>query len=443
MVDKLKVGTELDNTGFKKGVKGMGGEVDKFDSKLKKTKQLLGGAFAIGAIANFGKQLTAFGSQISDLADRAGITAEQFQTLEVAAIKAGSSGEAVQKAFTKLNLVMGQAKSGQETYIKLFERAGISFDRLSRSNPIDVFQDLATTMSTAERGSSEFAAVLEILGTRTAPQLIEVMRRITDEGLDQMTQGMLKTSDIMGDEFIGRLDELEDKLQITNRRVKVFFGEALAKGAEQVEKLAREWEILTFRIQEASKEGRLFEVLTGFKQGFNPARSAIPQKTAVSGLGAGREATQGLADARAAFAEQERARKDKGVLTQADFDKSVNEWIKKTEDSLKENADRNAKDLQKLDEAFAKSGEMIDKDIKKALDDGVRQQERIDAVKGEEVQREQRDRLARIGGQFGGDISEGAALAKKAIRVQEQQLEIQKGLAKEIGREVGEAGGLV
>ena len=175
-----------------KGVKSAKASFKKFSTSVKTAagkmkaafrgiNSMVGGLFAgvsIAALVSLTKETIAFGSAITDLAKQSGLSTDQFQALEIAALNAGVSQEKIRTAMAKLNVVMGQAKSGMKTYVDLFDKVGISQEQLNALEPAEVFELLAKTMSEAQRGSVEFGAALEILGTRSGAQLIEVMEEI-------------------------------------------------------------------------------------------------------------------------------------------------------------------------------------------------------------------------------------------------------------------------
>ena len=228
----LRVDSKLNSTGFNQGVDSMGRKVGKFKDQLKGLAGTIGVTFGIGAMVAFGRKITKFGSDLSDLAIQSGMSIENFQVMELALLKAGVSTEKIRSVMSKLNMAMGQANRGIKTYTDLFDLVGISQEKLSRSSPEEVFEMIAKSMANAKRGSAEFGAAIEILGARSAPQLTEVMQEISEKGFAKMREEALATGQILDKETIQKLDEAEDSFQEFGRTIMVVAAPAVVKFTE-------------------------------------------------------------------------------------------------------------------------------------------------------------------------------------------------------------------
>jgi len=220
----LRIGTGLDSRKFNSGVDSMEKRTQRFSKVAMGLGAKIAGAFSVTAVAGMTRAAIRLGSEISDLATQAGLTTEEFQTLELASIKAGVSSDKIRTVMAKLSVVMGQAKRGMKTYVDMFNAAGISMEQLNRMSPAQVFEELSRTVTKATRGSEEFGAVIELLGTRSGAQLIEVMNQIANEGFQNMIDKAKEAGDVIRDDVIKELDNLEDELQLLERRMTLFFG---------------------------------------------------------------------------------------------------------------------------------------------------------------------------------------------------------------------------
>ena len=237
-VAKLKAALGMDAAQYKAGMKNATGETDKFQNKIKTVGASMAAAFSVGAILNFARQATSLGSQLSDLASQSGINVETFQALEIAAINAGTGPEKLRTAMAKIGQTLGQARGGMKTYIDLLERAGLSQEQIARATPTETLEVLAKTVTNGQKGMADYEAVMQILGTRTGPLLIEVLNRIANEGIDNITKKAKESGQVIDAETIQRLDKMEDRLQRVSRTAKLKFGEAMVRVIDDVELLS-------------------------------------------------------------------------------------------------------------------------------------------------------------------------------------------------------------
>ena len=403
---EVKATTKLDSTGFKRGTTQMKGSIQKLSSSLGSLKGVIAGAFSVGAIVNLTKQAIQFGSTISDLADQAGLSTDQFQALELAALDAGVSQDKIRTAMSKLSVVMGQAKSGMKTYVDLFEKVGISQEALVDMNPSQVFEKLAKTMSESERGTVEFGAALEILGTRSGAQLVEVMRKVNEEGLDGMIERGKKAGQIMGKDLVNDLDEAADAMARFQRATKVAAGRSL----------------------------QFFEI-TGrtLGRGVRNLRAKLRGREGLGSIGASDIRAQLKTEAQEAKKAEERkiaekkgidarATKERETATQKEADKEEQAWF---DSQVKKIAM-----LDKLKKKEIKAAEDIAKAKKKFL--GI-------SVGGRSVEA---DRLGKIGGSVGGAVSPELSLAKQNLELNKKRNEFLGGLAPTVVRAIESSGGL-
>lgn len=214
----LKAVLGMDSRPFRAGAQSATGATNKLQSSLASAGRTMATAFTVTAIYSAARALTRMGSTITDLASQSGLTTDAFQGLEHAAIKAGIAPEIFRTSLNKLAVTLGQAKSGMKTYIDLYERVGITAEEIERMRPDEVFERIAKTMAESERGSSEFGAALELVGTRSGGKLIEVMERINEIGLKGLIEDARNAGTLIEEETLRQLDELEDRLQVAKKQ---------------------------------------------------------------------------------------------------------------------------------------------------------------------------------------------------------------------------------
>jgi len=391
---EARITSRLDSRGFEKGVGKMKGGISKLSASLGSMKGLMAGAFSIGAITSLFKGATEFGSSISDLADQAGISTDAFQALEIAAMNAGVEQEKIRTAMSKLNVVMGQAKGGMKTYVDMFRKVGIAQKELENMNPQQVFERLAGTISTAERGSEAFGAALEILGTRSGAQLVEVFRKINNEGLDQMITKGKQAGQIMGGDLVKALDETADAMAQFDRGVKVVSGRTIGFFSKMFKSIA------TF--QAARKLG-----ISGLELGQRRLDAESALKKAVE---------EKAAAANKKLAEQSAIEAAKMVEDIADkaLDKSIKAKKEKQDKANKENAESEIKWFGTV--AEARKG--------------------LAKIDGGTVSGPGADRLGAIGGSLGGAVSPALMLARQNLQLDQKRNDYLKNLPPRVAEAV-------
>jgi hypothetical protein len=397
---EVRATTKLDSRGFEVGTKKMKKSLSGLSSKPGDIKSAIAGAFAVRALVGLGKEAIQFGSTISDLADQAGLTTDQFQALEVAALNAGVKQEKIRTVMSKLNVVMGQAKSGMKTYVDLFKKVGISQQELVASSPVQMLERLAKVMSESERGSVEFGAALEILGTRSGAQLVEVFRKINDEGLDVMIERGKKAGQIMGEDLVNNLDSAADALERFDRAKKTAMGNL----------------INLFR-QAGGTVGRgvfsFTERLKG-RHGFQSFGESQADKDIQAGEKAEKKRMAGIKDreaAQKALAESTFAAEEKAL------DKLVDSFKTKEADPFAIDEDKAAEKLNEFKKKFAE----------------------LSATGGGGVDA---DRIARIGGTLGGAVSPALQLARQNLDLDRKRNELIQSQTAEFRKALEESGGL-
>jgi len=400
---EIRATTKLDSKGFEVGTKKMKSSLEKLTSKLKGMSGMLAGAFGVGALTGAVKETIAFGSELTDLAAQAGITTDQLQALEIAAINAGVAPAKIRTAFSKLNVVMGQARRGMKTYIDLFEEVGITQEDVARMSPVEVFEELARVLSVAENGSASFGAALEILGTRSGAQLIEVFKKINNDGLDQMIKKGKAAGQIMSEDLVNSLDQTADALEQLKRNAKVLTGKAVG-GLSGFFK-----DVATFFA--AQKKGIMSIEL-------------IQQKNDVKNEQRRKEEAKKEAQR---IAEEKRRQAEKDEAMKKQVEKSFDEAVKLA-DQQEAEEEKKAKAKLKKEEALAK----------KIADAKKRFAGLEVSATGVEA-----DRLARIGGSFGGAVSPELQIARQQLDLDKKRNDFLSNLAPEIRRALEESGGLL
>jgi len=148
--------------------------------------------------------------QIDNTAKQVNVSAESLQALRRATQLTTGDANKMDAALRRIATAQGRAALGMKEQKDAFEDLGISMEQISRLSPDKIFELIAQKVSASGMASSDAGAASKILGEEMA-QLNVVMQQVASEGLDGMTQAMLKNNEIMSNDTVKALDDLEQR----------------------------------------------------------------------------------------------------------------------------------------------------------------------------------------------------------------------------------------
>ena len=193
-------------------------------------RRMRGAAIALAGVGGMGMLIRSsieFGSKQSDIARQLQINTEAFQTYAGAIRDAGGTQEQLVKSFSSMQQAIVQGSEGLSTYTRAFGRLGINVNALRQLNPERQFEEIAHAVARASDQQGAFTAAIEIFGKRNAPQLIEVMQRLSRDGYGRLAEEIRKTYGIMDRETQRRLDLAADRIEQFKNRMTIRVGEII------------------------------------------------------------------------------------------------------------------------------------------------------------------------------------------------------------------------
>lgn len=230
----IKLTTDMDSSKLQAGLARARAGIKSFASGAMGQIAMLAGAMGFGGLA---RSAIEFGSTQSDIASQLNINTTAFQTLNGAMKDAGGSNTQMQKSIANMSKAVIQGGEGLSTFVRAFDRLGISADQFKGKSTTEQFNMIAKAVAGAEDQQSAFTSVMEIFGTKNAPQLIEVMKRVNSEGFDAMSDKVRETYGIMDSETQAKLDAVADKIEQFKNKSVVVFGDLLVKSMPYIEML--------------------------------------------------------------------------------------------------------------------------------------------------------------------------------------------------------------
>ena len=398
----IKLTTDMDSSKLQAGLARARAGIKSFASSAMGQIAMLAGVAGFGGLA---QKAIEFGSLQSDLANQLNMNTTAFQAFSGAMKSAGGNQEQAKKSVVALNASIIQAKEGLSTYVRAFDRMGISLESLEGKPVEQQMEIIAKAINNATDRQSAFTSVVEIFGRRNAPQLIEVFQRLGKDGFGKLTEDMKVAYGIMDAETQKKLDDVADKMEMFKTKTTIIFGELLVKSMPYIEMLGMGLKHLGvtfvgwFNVAKTNLEGvgkvamAIFEPLIKQFQGFGQVLASFKD----------------IADPKKMFEGMK-----KGAETYVDGVKDALD-LKSTfaviKDAVKESSDVFVEEFNKISDSGNKTFEdisnrykQIGKDAKGAVDEN---QALSDALEGTNE-----NATGSLGGGGGGTITSGGGSKK-------------------------------
>jgi len=200
----------IDSKALQTGLAKAEGRVGKFKAAV----AAIGPAIAAIGFTAMARKAIDLGSKISDLSEQLRINAESLQVLMAVAAKAGVQQATLEKALMAITIRTQEAMDGNKLYADSFDRLGINLAEFAQLPTEKKLEAIAKAYNAAGKSQEAFADIAAVLGTRAGPKMLEILRRINDEGLPSLTEQMKKAGQVMDNSVIAKMDEAADTIGI-------------------------------------------------------------------------------------------------------------------------------------------------------------------------------------------------------------------------------------
>jgi len=180
----------LDKKGFDKSVqevgakqKTLGGYVQANSAKFKSMGRTMtvAGAAIVGSMGLMITKYAQAGDEVHKMAIKTGFSTTALSELKYAAEISGGSLTSLEKGVKKMSKSLTDASIGLETYVRSFDRIGLSVEELMKLSPEDQFMKIADGIASLESPTLRAATAQEIFG-RAGTELLPLFA----EGADGM-----------------------------------------------------------------------------------------------------------------------------------------------------------------------------------------------------------------------------------------------------------------
>lgn len=201
-------------------------------TRLGRTTRNIAGALGVGvslsAITRLTQSAIEYGSALTDAAAATRMGVEEYQVLKFAAQEAGAGMDKVTNAAARIQKATNDARNGLTTYARAFTALNINVEEFQRLSPDRQLEQLGRAMVRSEDQAVAYASVLDIIGSRNAPRLMEVLQRLGSEGFDEVTRAARASGEIMEEFTAKRLDAAADSIESLKTKVTILAGETIS-----------------------------------------------------------------------------------------------------------------------------------------------------------------------------------------------------------------------
>lgn len=178
-------------------------------------------------IAMLAKSAIDAGSAITDMATATQTGVEELQALTFAAREAGASNEQMANLLVRAQKSANDAARGLSTAKDAFAQLGINAEKFIDLAPERKLEVIGQAIVNADGDTRAYGAALDLLGTRNAPKLMEVLQRLGTEGFDQLAEDASKAGQIMAENVAQSMDDTADAIETFRTKMTNLFAEQI------------------------------------------------------------------------------------------------------------------------------------------------------------------------------------------------------------------------
>jgi hypothetical protein len=154
-------------------------------------------AVTLASAVAFEKSLFTGAHNLLHAAEAARVGVEEFQVLAYEARHGGVEIDMLTRAMDKMQLVIEKAARGDKSAERLFHQLGIELKDIRNLAPERQLEAIAVAVQHATNPTEAWAAVVEALGIRYMPRLMEALKRLGTEGFDAVAESARRAGQVM------------------------------------------------------------------------------------------------------------------------------------------------------------------------------------------------------------------------------------------------------
>lgn len=221
--------------------RGLNNSLDEVDKRVGKTSSVIAGlatkiagAFTIGAVANFAREVFRVAGEVSDASDSLGVSPRALQSFQVLGQNAGLTAEKIEAAMTRIVTARTEALGDPDSAAaKSFARMGIEADKLRSMSPEDTLEAIGRAALEGASDAQKMAAVMDLIGNRSK-RMVGALQELGRIGFAGASQDLDVAVQTMDDKTIKAMDWMGDDFAAKWRTLRSGVGNIIAAAAGQI-----------------------------------------------------------------------------------------------------------------------------------------------------------------------------------------------------------------
>lgn len=210
---------------------------------IKGAAGLIGVTFGAQAVVNFGAKVFDTASQIKDMSDRLGVSAEAAQRFRFAAEQSGATVDDVERAIATMNRTLAV---GDKSTVKALAEAGLQFADIRQMKPEEAFRTIADAVGQIPDPMTRANVAQELFGKGALALLPGMIEGYTKLG---------ESATVMSNETVERLEAAQDAWEAFGNKVTIVSGEMLGAMLRDVEAATNGWSLFLGDLKKTILEG--------------------------------------------------------------------------------------------------------------------------------------------------------------------------------------------
>lgn len=178
----------------------------------------MGIATTVAGLISFAKSTFDSTAALKNQAEVAGVTTNQLQVLRNVLRDNGQSAELADRAYGRLNIVIGEALAGSKRAAESLEAFGVTTKQMA-AGVVPVFEQIARGAETMGSQTELATHLNDVLGNRIGRFMIPALDDLR-QGYDELTEVQIKNGRIVRTEVIERANEAQNRMQEAWQRLK-------------------------------------------------------------------------------------------------------------------------------------------------------------------------------------------------------------------------------
>jgi hypothetical protein len=216
---------------FDAGMAGVANSANSAAGKIKNAFSGLGGILAGGAALAGIKSLMNDLDAVAKMSTRFNTSAESIQRVSLAADLAGTSIDVVAQAMQKASIAASNATKEGGAMAEKFAQAGIDAQAFNKANLDEKLLMVARAFEAARGNADKTNAIIELLGSRSAGQLIPLLSNV------EALQSEMANAAVASDSFVKQVEAANDSITRVTNSAKIFFANALEGFTQTAERM--------------------------------------------------------------------------------------------------------------------------------------------------------------------------------------------------------------